>query len=146
MTELKTASSVVNYIVALESASAGFYRRAAGRFHDMQTVLEKLAKENEKYGKRIKKAYYSAVTDALETNFSFKGLNAAVALPEAAAGESKEQLRLQSVALERDIQAFYLDAAGQSQGLLADVPKAIARLAKERDKRIKVLEKALHPQ
>ena len=142
MRELKTASSVVNYIVDIESASAAFYIQAADRFAHMISMLEKLAKGNRKYGKRIKKVYYSAVTDALETNFSFKGLKAMVVLPGAVEVESKAELLTQAIALERSIQAFYLEAAGQSQGLLADVPKAIARLAKERDKRIKVLEDA----
>lgn len=143
MTELKTASSVINYIVTIESASADFYGQSAAAYSELQNALEKLAKENKKYGKRIKKAYYSAVTDALETNFSFKGLEATVVLPETGECESAAHLQIQAIALEKSIQSFYLEAADQSKGLLADVPKAIMRLAKERDKRIKTLETEL---
>lgn len=143
MKELKTASSVVNYIIAIESASADFYGQSAAAYSELQNALEKLAKENRKYGKRIKKAYYSAVTDALETNFSFKGLEAAVALPEAGVWESATHLQRRAIVLEKSVQSFYLEAANQSKGLLADVPKAIMRLAKERDKRIRTLETAL---
>ena len=69
--ELKTASSVINYIAKIESDSADFYNRCAGRSDGCKDLYKSLAKENKKFGKRIKKVYYSSVTDALETNFSF---------------------------------------------------------------------------
>ena len=133
---LKTASAVVNYISRIESASADFYRNASRRFPDEKPLFDRLAKGNKKYGKRIKKVYYSAVTDALETNFSFEGLDANVEIPEADKPESVKQLLALGLALEKRIQSFYVQAAELSKELLADVHRAMKRVADDRDQRI----------
>jgi hypothetical protein len=138
--ELKTASSVVNCIVSLEADCASLYSQCAARFADLKPLFEKLAKGNAKFAKRIKKVYYSSVTDALETNFSFEGLEADIVIPGKPPASAQEALAM-LLGVENKIQAFYSNAAEQSQVLLADVPKAMQRVAMERKKRIAELEK-----
>lgn len=133
--ELKTASSVINYISKFETDSADFYNRSAVNYSDCGDLFKSLAKENKKFGKRIKKAYYNSVTDALETNFSFQGLQAGVEIPETESSQSVADQLSVCLKLEKDIQAFYVQAADLSKGLLDDVNRVMQRLAGARDKR-----------
>lgn len=137
--ELKTASSVINYISKIETDSADLYNRCAVNYSDYRDLFKSMAKENKKLGKRIKKAYYSSVTDALETNFSFQGLNAGIAIPSTESSESVADQLNACLKLEEDIQAFYGQAADLSKGLLDDVNRVMQRLAGARDKRRKAL-------
>ena len=139
----KTAAAVVKYIDKIEAGSAEFYREQASRFPELKSLFNKLAKENQKYGKRIKKVYYSAVTDALETNFSFEGLMASIDIPEVAKLDSPLPVLKAGLALEKQIRLFYVQAAGQSKGLLADITRAMQRMADDREKRIREIESSL---
>lgn len=136
MTELKTASSVINYIVAIENQSADWYASHARRHSDIDRLFSSFAAENKKFGKRLKKAYYSGITDALETNFSFQGLETTVEIPAIVESASSDQLLAQSLAFEKRIQSFYLRATELSRDLLADVPIAMDRVGRARDKRL----------
>ena len=137
--ELKTASSVINYISKIETDCADLYNRCAVNYADCRDLFKSMAKENKKFGTRIKKAYYSSVTDALETNFSFRGLNAGIDIPPAeSSGSVADQLNA-CLKLEEDIQAFYGQAADLSKGLLDDVNRVMQRLAGARDRRRKAL-------
>jgi hypothetical protein len=49
-----SSSSVVNYLGWLEVDSANLSSQSAKRFADHKALFDKLAKENKKYGKRIK--------------------------------------------------------------------------------------------
>lgn len=134
--ELKTASSVINYIASIERQSADWYADHARRHPDFESLFQTFAGENKKFSKRLKKAYYSGVTDALETNFSFQGLEASVAIPESVESATAEQLLACSLQLEKSIQSFYLRAAELSRDLLADVPRAMERVGRSRQARI----------
>jgi len=133
--ELKTASAVINYISGFETGSADFYAACAGEHIALAGMFNSLAKQNRKFAGRIKKSYYSSVTDALETNFSFEGLRGGVVVPAADAGASAPELVKSCLQLEDDIQAFYGQAADLSKGLLTDVVRVMKRVAKARDNR-----------
>jgi len=137
--ELKTAASVINYISKIETDCADLYNRCAVKYPDYREFFESMAKENKKFGTRIKKAYYSSVTDALETNFSFRGLNAGIDIPQTESSESVADQLTACLKLEADIQAFYGQAADLSKGLLDDVNRVMQRLAGARDRRWKAL-------
>ena len=141
--ELKTASSVINYISAIEGQSADWYAQHARKHADLEKLFTAFAAENKKFGKRLKKAYYSGVTDALETNFSFQGLEATVNIPDTVESASADQLLKNSFALETQIQSFYLKAADLSRNLLADLPRAMDRVGRARDKRLGALQALL---
>jgi hypothetical protein len=138
--ELKTASSVINYVSGFETGSADFYNACATNHTEMADVYEPLAKENKKFASRIKKAYYSSVTDALETNFSFEGLQANVVIPDAQAADSEQEMLKSCLELEDSVQQFYNQAADISKELLTDVVRVMTRLAKAREKRKSKLE------
>jgi hypothetical protein len=137
--ELKTASSVINYISGIESQSADWYTQHARHHSNLETLFTAFAGENQKFAKRLKKAYYSGVTDALETNFSFQGLEADVEIPETADPATPGQLLALSLELEKSIRSFYMQAAALSQDLLADLPRAMERVGRAREKRIDAL-------
>ena len=141
--ELKTASSVINYIAKIETDSAVFYNRCADRSDECKDLYKSLAKENKKFGKRIKKVYYNSVTDALETNFSFQGLHAALDVPETDTALSvTDQLKM-CLQLEANIQSFYDQAADLSKGLLDDVNRVMKRISAAREKRKEDLQSRL---
>jgi hypothetical protein len=133
--ELKTASSVINYVSGFEIGSADFYNACATNHTELTDVFKPLAKENKKFASRIKKAYYSSVTDALETNFSFEGLQANVVIPDAQAADSEQEMLKSCLVLENSVQQFYNQAADISKELLTDVVRVMTRLAKAREKR-----------
>ena len=141
--ELKTASSVINYISAIEGQSADWYAQHARKHSDLEKLFTTFAAENKKFGKRLKKAYYSGVTDALETNFGFQGLKATVNIPDTVESASADQLLNFSLTLENQIQSFYLKAADLSRNLLADLPRAMDRVGRARDKRLGSLQAML---
>jgi hypothetical protein len=141
--ELKTASSVINYISAIEGQSADWYAQHARKHSDLEKLFATFAAENKKFGKRLKKAYYSGVTDALETNFSFQGLEATVNMPDTLESASADQLLKNSFELETQIQSFYSTAADLSRDLLADLPRAMDRVRRARDKRLGALQAML---
>ena len=143
MTELKTASSVINYISTIEKQSAQWYTQHAGKHSDLEKLFTTFAAENKKFGKRLQKAYYSGVTDALETNFSFQGLVGEVNMPAAVESASVNQLLALSLELETQIQSFYLQAADLSRDLLADVPRAMDRVGRARAQRLGQLQERL---
>lgn len=141
--ELKTASSVINYIAKIETDSADFYNRCAGRSDDCKDLFKSLAKENKKFAKRIKKVYYSSVTDALETNFSFQGLYAAHEVPDSDTTLSVTDQLKTCLQLEENIHSFYNQAADLSKGLLDDVNRVMKRIAAAREKRKEELQSRL---
>ena len=141
--ELKTASSVINYISTIETNSADFYNRCAKNNADCRDLFTSLARENKKFGKRIKKVYYSSVTDALETNFSFQGLHSDIDIPDTDDSISVADRLNACLALEEHIQSFYGQAADLSKGLLDDVNRVMKRIAEARQRRKEALKAAL---
>ena len=134
--ELKTTASVINYLSTIEGRSADWYARHAREHPELDKLFSAFAAENKKFAKRLKKSYYSGVTDALETNFSFQGLEAAVIIPDTGESASPAQLLAQSLQLEKSIQSFYRQAAALSKDLLADVTRALERVGRSREDRI----------
>ncbi len=139
--ELNTASSVISFVSELEQRSADFYGKWAERHTALKNRFDEFVKENQKTEKNIKRSYYSVVTDALETNFCFKGLTAKAEIPDLPENASAEDVVRASVEMEKFIRDFYRQAADLSRSLLADVPRAMDRVARNRDSRISELEK-----
>jgi hypothetical protein len=72
--ELRTSSAVIGFAQKCETGTAQFYEGAASRFSDLEAIFRDFGKENAKNVQAIKRAYYSVISDALETGFSFKDL------------------------------------------------------------------------
>lgn len=133
--ELKTTASVKTAICDIESESADFYARCAERFAENKDWLTYLAGENQKFARRIKKAYYSAVTDALETNFSFSGLERDLKIPEVSELSGQTELVTAALEMEDRIGSFYRRASDMAKGLMDDVSRVMVRIAAAREKR-----------
>jgi rubrerythrin len=136
--DLNTAASVMSYVGRLEEESAKFYEEAAAKHETLREPFLAFAKENRKHEKNVKRAYYSVISDALETGFSFKGLQGDVDLPQSADVTANEAIRL-SLDMEAQIKDFYEKAAKISGPLMADVPRAMEQVVKKRGKRIEQL-------
>jgi len=141
--KLNTAAAVISHLVSLEEASAECYEQWATRLPRFEEGLKALAKENRKNGVRIRQAYYNAVTDALETGFSFEGLTAEVEIPDPGNAATPSTVLQAALRLESEIQSFYEKAAASSRLLLADVSRVMGRLAQTREPRLARIQTAL---
>ena len=137
--ELNTASSVISHISKMERESAGFYEEFSEAYSELKEVFLSFAEENKKNERTVKRAYYSVVSDALETNFSFKGLRSDFTMPVSGKLSSAHEVLDASIEMEKGIEEFYRRAAGLSKALLADVPRAMERVAKHRVARVERL-------
>jgi hypothetical protein len=137
--ELNTASSVISKISKIEQESADFYEDWAGRYEELRKAFLLFSKENKKNEKTIKRSYYNVVSDALETNFCFKDLEDNVSLPNLKYDIEVSEVLRASIDLEESIKCFYLEASKLSKALLADVPRALERVARLRKARLEGL-------
>lgn len=134
--EFNTSASVISYIAKIEENSAILYEDLALRFDSLKEQFQLFAKENRRNEKNIRRAYYNIVSDALETNFCFKGLTDDVSLPELTSDITAAEMILNGIKMEQEFAAFYEKAAKLSMNLLADLTRAMERAAKMRKKRI----------
>ncbi len=150
--ELRTSSAVIAFAQKCETESAQFYEGAASRFTDLALTFRGFAKENAQNVQAIKRAYYSVISDALETGFSFKNLPSESYAVEADFAPDAGPAQLLKIAIENEtrIEQFYLQAAKTSQALMADLSRVFKRLAAAREKRnsflLPHLERVLGPQ
>ncbi|MBP1730237.1 MAG: hypothetical protein H6Q55_666 [Deltaproteobacteria bacterium] len=146
---LQTAASVISCVSRIERESAALYERLATLHQELGSVFSAFAKENLKYESNIRRAYYNVVSDALETGFCFDltvdtMLTAPALLQDASTQDaSTSDILRVCIRLEEDIRGFYVNAAAQSKSLLADVPRAMERVAKARSEREKELKRLL---
>jgi hypothetical protein len=138
--ECITAASVITYVSKIELDSAKLYEQWGKLHGQLRDSFEAFAKVNKKNEQRVKRAYYSVVSDALETGFCFKDLRADIVIPEFSKGASVSEVLNLAVSLERQIQDFYVKAANSSRALLPDVPRQMDKVAQERAKRIEQLQ------
>ena len=139
--QLTTSAAVINFAERLEDNSAKFYEDLAERYTESREIFLTLVQKNKKNRIMVKRVYNEVVSDALETGFSFEGLDVNEHIVE---GTVTEDVPLSDVVqraldVEEEIQKFYLNAAEMSKSLLADIPRVFERMAKERDKRKKKL-------
>jgi rubrerythrin len=140
MMECTTAASVITYVSKIELDSAKLYEQW-GKLHEkLRDSFEAFAKANKKNEQRVKRAYYSVVSDALETNFCFKDLRADIVMPEFSKGASVSEVLNLAVTLEKEIRNFYVKAANSSRALLPDVPRQMDKVSQERTKRVEQLQ------
>jgi len=140
MMECVTAASVITYLSKIESDSAKLYEQW-GKLHEkLRDPFEAFAKANKKNEQRVKRAYYSVVSDALETGFCFKDLRADIVIPEFNKGASVSEVLNLAAKLEEEIQDFYVKAANSSRALLPDVPRQMDKVSQERSKRLEQLQ------
>ena len=132
-----TVSSVISFVERLEDDSTAFYEELADRYDRGRDVFLSFADGSRKNKRAIVRTYRETVSDALETGFSFPGLeldayDVDTELEEDAGFDAALD---KALALERLSVDFYLEAAQGSRSLLATIPMAFKSAAKRREKR-----------
>ena len=143
--ELNTAAAVIRFATEVEEKSAEFYEDCAKKYKESSEIFLSFVRENKKNVTFVKRTYYGVITDALEACFSFKGLRVDEYLFEAELGErtSLSEILKMSMEMENKIQEFYQRAGELSESLLADVPRALKKVAEKRNERKQKLESLL---
>jgi hypothetical protein len=137
---IHTASEGITLARKLENDSAKFYEDMAGKYSKDATTLQSFAQENKKNIAQVERAYYGVITDAIEGGYAFNLDTDKYNLKtELAADAAYADALKQALAIEEMITAFYNEAAKQSGGLMADVPRTFLLVAKKRTGRIEKL-------
>ena len=142
---LNTCSSVISFAKELENATARFYQGLSEKHaHDAETFVS-FAKENQKNIIAIERAYYGVISDAIEGGFAFNintdEYKIKTELDEKA---SYPDILKRALEVEEKIIKFYANAAEQSMSLMADVPRAFTKVARQRSSRRPKLELLLN--
>ena len=137
--KLNTASAAVRFAKQLEDETRQLYERASARHPEWLSTLAPFIRENKRNVGSIDRAYIGVVSDALDTQFAFEGIDTddyelATDLP-----DSPEEVATVLASNEETIMAFYRAAAESSRDLLADVPRAFDRVASKRSRRAESL-------
>lgn len=142
--ELKTAAEVIGFIRKIEDESAKYYENLAQLYAENSELFLTLATENRKFAKQIEQAYYGVISDALEGCFAFNIEVDDYALETGQAQRMTYQQAInEAIQIEEKAARFYSVAAEQSKPFLADVPRALAAVAKKRNERQYALKELL---
>ncbi len=132
-----TASMIVSFSEKLEDATTAFYETLAHKFAERSHAFAKAAQDAQKHKVWLVRTYQETISDALEACFCFQGMNLKhhkvhLTLPE----DAGLPLALQTaIDLEEKAIAFYQEVAERSESLLATIPAAFKRVAKNRTAR-----------
>jgi rubrerythrin len=134
--KLNTASQVISFSRKLEEDGVSFYESLARQYTRDSEVLLGFARENRKNIMRVERAYYGAITDALEGTFAFD-INPDEYAIEADAPQNVAYTDVISIAneMERKTAGFYNQAAEQAKSLLVDIPRVFLTMSRLRDDR-----------
>lgn len=137
--ELNTSSAAVRFAKQLEDDSCDLYERVSDRYPDWQPTLAPFIRENKRNVGSIDRAYIGVVSDALDTQFAFEGIDTDDYVLVTDLPESPARAAAVLASNEETIIAFYRAAADSSRDLLADVPRAFDRIASKRSRRTEAL-------
>jgi len=133
---LNTASQVISFARKLEEDGAALYEKLAQTYSDVGETFLYFAKENRKNITQIQQVYYGVITDAIEGCFTFSLNPEEYAFElELSENQTYPDVINKYIEVEEKTLRFYLDAAEQSQTLLADIPRAFRLVAKKREER-----------
>ncbi len=137
--KLNTASAAVRFAKQLEDDSRQLYERALDQHPEWQSTLAPLIRENKRNVGSIDRAYIGVVSDALDTQFAFEGIDTDDYVITTELPGSPSEIVMGLASNEETIMAFYHAAADSSRDLLADVPRAFDRIASKRSRRAEAL-------
>jgi len=143
--QLTTASEVVRFAGKLEDTVANFYEELTEKYPEGKKTFLSFVKENRKNRVMVQRTYNEVVTDALETGFSFEGLNVDEYVFEGAVAEdaSLSNVVQRALEIEEKLQKFYTTAAKMSKSLLADIPRVFERIGRRGEERKEKLKSLL---
>ncbi|MBE0478681.1 hypothetical protein IBX65_06130 [Candidatus Aerophobetes bacterium] len=135
--KLQTASQVINFALQLEENLFKLYENLAKSYPEKKDIFLSFARENKKNKTLIQRVYQEVVSDALETGFSFEGLDVDERFFQINLSQDDKLSSVLKKAqdIEKRIQNFYQEVALKSKSFLADVPGAFERIAKKKEER-----------
>lgn len=139
--KLNTMAAVMTFVSKIENNSGSFYQNYSEKFPELREYFLACVKENKKFEKQVKRTYFGVITDSLESNFAFEGLDTddygldLELLENADLSETKKR----ALEIEETVKAFYLKAAELSDTLMADIPRLFKKIAVKREERLDVL-------
>ena len=138
--KLQTAAEAISFAKQLENESANFYQDLSQKCDQDKDIFLSFAKENGKNITEIERAYYGVITDAIEGCFAFSVEADDYRLETALADRDSYSIAInKAIEVEEMLVKFYSEAAEQSKGLMADVPRVFRIIAKRRNNRISKL-------
>jgi len=138
----ETAAAVITFAGRLEEDSSEFYQRLADGFPSHKELFLGFVKDGKKNKILLVRTYQETVTDALETGYSFKGLDLAASMPHVRWQQEmglSEGVR-SAVELEKQAVDFYKELTRRSDTLLSTITAAFSAIAKNRASRLPKLE------
>jgi hypothetical protein len=134
---LHTASEVISLTKKFEGESAKLYRDLARGYPKNRDVFTLFAKENDGNIVQIERTYYGVISDAIEGGFAFDMESddytfEGTLMQNASYPDALHKI----ISIEEKIIKFYSDAAGQSDALMADIPRAFRQVVKKREARL----------
>jgi hypothetical protein len=134
-------AAVMTFVSKIENDSSSLYQDCAEKLPGLRDHFLSWVKENESFEKRVKRTYFGVITDTLESNFAFEGLDTddyplQLTLP----GDADvPQIKNRAIETEKTIMSFYLEAAQLSESLMADIPRLFKKIAKKRQERAEII-------
>jgi len=143
--KLNTASSAISFAKKLEDDSARLYEELTHSYPEGKDLFLSWIKENKRFKTSVDRAYYGVISDALESGFSFEGIDTDDYLVETRLTENASPSDALNTAIdtEEKITRFYRTASEASRSLMADVPRAFDRVVRIRSERIPKLKSFL---
>ncbi len=140
-----TISTIISFATKLEDDSSRLYSKLAELSVEKRNLFASFAKESRENNVLVTRTYRETVSDALETSFSFEGLDLNDYTVETMLTKDidyAEALRT-ALRIEKKAISFYLDASKRSKSLLSTIPKALTVVAERRSRRKLKLESLL---
>jgi len=135
--KLHTCSEGISFAKELENESAKFYEGLSQRYAKDDDILLSFVRENKKNVTQIERTYYGVITDAIEGCFAFNVETDEYKLETSLAQNAGYSDALdKAIEMEDKIIKFYSDAAEQSEGLMADIPRVFKMAVKKRNNRL----------
>ena len=135
--KLHTCSEGIGFAKELENESAKFYEDLSQRYAKDDDIFLSFIRENKKNVTQIVRTYYGVITDAIEGCFAFNVETDEYKLETSLAQNTRYSDALdKAIEMEGKIIKFYSDASEQSEGLMADIPRAFKMVVKKRNNRL----------
>jgi rubrerythrin len=132
-----TTATIISFCETLEDRSGAFYEVLAERWADHRQLFQGFIEESQKNKVQVVRTYQETISDALEASYSFEGMNLddyEIDMSLSADASHTDMIEKALVMEERAV-AFYEQAAERSESLLATIPRAFRRVAKNRTRR-----------
>jgi hypothetical protein len=137
-----TASAVIRFLQELEERAEAYYRQLAARHPEAEATFERCADVCGKNHILVGRTYQETISDALEAGFAFEGLELGpyAGVPNAEAQADRAAAVDAALELEDRARRCYIDVATRAESLLATIPRALRRAARNHSRNQTALE------